>query len=38
MLKFLVPVDGSDSSHRAVEQLSGKLGWFNEPLEIYHMN
>ena len=38
MLKFLVPVDGSDSSLRAVEQLSGKLGWFKEPVEIYLLN
>lgn len=38
MLKFLVPVDGSDSSLRAVEQLSGKLGWFKEPVEIHLVN
>jgi nucleotide-binding universal stress UspA family protein len=38
MLKFLVPVDGSESSIRAVEQLAGRLGWFKDPVEIHLLN
>ena len=38
MLKFLVPVDGSDSSMRAVGQLADRLGWFKEPVEIHLIN
>jgi nucleotide-binding universal stress UspA family protein len=35
VLKFLVPVDGSDSSSHAVEQLVGRLGSFRAPTEIH---
>lgn len=38
MLKFLVPVDGSEPSLRAVDQLAGRLGWFKEPVEIHLIN
>jgi nucleotide-binding universal stress UspA family protein len=38
MLKFLVPVDGSEPSIRAVERLAGHLGWFKEPVEVHLIN
>jgi nucleotide-binding universal stress UspA family protein len=38
MLKFLVPVDGSESSNRAVDLLIKKLGWFKDGVEIHLLN
>lgn len=38
MLKLLVPVDGSDSSGRAVDHLIKKLGWFKDGAEIHLLN
>lgn len=38
MLKFLVPVDGSESSNRAVDFLAGKIGWFKDGVEIHLLN
>lgn len=38
MLKFLVPVDGSESSNRAVDFLVKKLGWFKNSVEIHLLN
>lgn len=38
MLKFLVPVDGSGSSNRAVEYLIRKLDWFKDGVEIHLLN
>ena len=38
MLKFLVPVDGSDSSNRAVDFLVKKIGWFKDGVEIHLLN
>ena len=38
MLKFLVPVDGSESSSRAVDFLVKKLGWFKDEVEIHLLN
>ncbi len=38
MLNFLVPVDGSDSSNHAVDQLVSRLGWFKGPVEIHLLN
>jgi len=38
MLKFLVPVDGSESSNRAVDHLVKRLGWFKDGVEIHLLN
>jgi nucleotide-binding universal stress UspA family protein len=38
MLKFLVPVDGSEPSNRAVDFLVKKLGWFKDGVEIHLLN
>ena len=38
MLKFLVPVDGSESSNRAVDFLVKKIGWFKDGVEIHLLN
>jgi len=38
MLKLLVPVDGSESSSRAVDHLIKKLGWFKSGAEIHLLN
>ena len=38
MLKFLVPVDGSESSNRAVDFLARKIGWFKDEVEIHLLN
>lgn len=38
MLKWLVPVDGSESSVRAVSHMLGKLEWFKQPIEIHLLN
>ena len=38
MLKLLVPVDGSESSSRAVDHLIKKLGWFKDGAEIHLLN
>ena len=38
MLTFLVPVDGSESSSRAVDHLIAKLGWFKDGTEIHLLN
>jgi nucleotide-binding universal stress UspA family protein len=38
MLKLLVPVDGSESSSRAVNHLIKKLGWFKDGAEIHLLN
>jgi len=38
MLKFLVPVDGSEPSVRAVDHLMKQLGGFKEAAEIHLLN
>ena len=38
MLRLLVPVDGSESSSRAVDYLIKKLGWFKGGAEIHLLN
>lgn len=38
MLKFLVPVDGSAASGRAIDQLISSLGWYREKPEIHLLN
>jgi nucleotide-binding universal stress UspA family protein len=38
MLKVLVPVDGSDSSGRAVDHLIRNLNWFKDGVEIHLLN
>ncbi len=38
MLKLLVPVDGSESSSRAVDHLIKKLAWFKIKAEIHLLN
>lgn len=38
MLKWLVPVDGSESSVRAVSHMLSKLVWFKQPIEIHLLN
>jgi len=38
MLKVLVPVDGSESSGRAVDFLIKELGWFKGGAEIHLLN
>lgn len=38
MLRLLVPVDGSDASKRAIEQLLKGLGGYKEPAEIHLLN
>ncbi len=38
MIRFLVPLDGSAISGRAVEQLLTKSSWYREPLEIHLLN
>lgn len=38
MLKFLVPVDGSEPSNRAVDFLIKRRGWFKDEVEIHLLN
>jgi len=38
MLKWLVSVDGSESSVRAVTHLIDKMQWFKQPIEIHLLN
>ena len=38
MLKILVPVDGSESSSRAVDYLIKNLGWLKDGPEIHLLN
>ena len=38
MLKMLVPVDGSESSIRALDQLIKKFGWYKDGVEIHLLN
>jgi nucleotide-binding universal stress UspA family protein len=38
MLRLLVPVDGSESSGRAVDHLIKHLGWFKGEVEIHLLN
>lgn len=38
MPRFLVPVDGSETSLRAVDQLLKKLQWYKEPVDIHVLN
>lgn len=38
MLKWLVPVDGSDSAVRAVSHMIDKMQWFKQPIEIHLLN
>ena len=38
MLKWLVPVDGSESAVRAVSDMIDKLQWFKQPIEIHLLN
>lgn len=38
MPRFLVPVDGSETSLRAVDQLLKKLQWYKDPVDIHVLN
>jgi nucleotide-binding universal stress UspA family protein len=38
MLKFLLPVDGSDTSVRAVAEFIKLIGWYKEVPEIHLLN
>ena len=38
MLKMLLPVDGSESSMRAVEFALKKRDWYKDPVEIHLLN
>ena len=38
MLKWLVPVDGSESAVRAVSHMIDKLPWFKDGIEIHLLN
>jgi nucleotide-binding universal stress UspA family protein len=38
MLKMLVPLDGSESSIRAVDHLIKKFGWYKDGVEIHLLN
>ena len=38
MLKFLIPVDGSEPCAQAVKQLVRYLGWIKEEVEIHLLN
>ena len=38
MLKFLIPVDGSEPSMEAVKQLRTYLGWLKEDVEFHLLN
>ncbi|SFW19915.1 universal stress protein [Nitrosovibrio sp. Nv17] len=38
MLKFLLPVDGSEASNRAISGLIGRLEWYRETPEIHLLN
>ena len=38
MLKWLVPVDGSDSAVHAVERMIAMLAWFRDGVEIHLLN
>ncbi len=38
MLKFLVPVDGSAASGRAIDQLVAMIGWYREKPEVHLLN
>jgi nucleotide-binding universal stress UspA family protein len=38
MLKLLLPVDGSDSSSRAVEFAVSKRDWYKDPVELHLIN
>ncbi len=38
MFRLLVPVDGSETSNRAVDHLLKKLGWYKEPIELHLLN
>ncbi len=38
MLKFLVPVDGSESSSRTIDHVLKRLGWCKEGVEVHLLN
>jgi nucleotide-binding universal stress UspA family protein len=38
MLKFLIPVDGSEPSEEAVKQLLKYLGWIKDDVDIHLLN
>ena len=38
MVKFLVPVDGSESSKRVVDDLIKRRAWFKDGVEIHLLN
>lgn len=38
MLKFLVPVDGSEHSGRTIERLTLVLGWYRDEVEVHLLN
>lgn len=38
MLRILVPVDGSETSDRAIDHLMKKLGWYKNTVEIHLLN
>ena len=37
-MKVLVPMDGSESSNRAMDHLIKKLGWYKDGVEIHLLN
>lgn len=38
MFRLLVPVDGSETSNRAVDHLLKKIRWYKEPIELHLLN
>ncbi|MBI2313399.1 MAG: universal stress protein [Betaproteobacteria bacterium] len=38
MLRLLVPIDGSETSLRAVDHLLKKIGWYKNTVEIHLLN
>ena len=38
MLKFLVPLDGSESSNKTVDHLLKRLGWCKDGAEVHLLN
>ena len=38
MLKFLVPLDGSESSKRTIDHVLRRLGWCKEGVELHLLN
>jgi len=38
MIKFLLPIDGSEVSLRAVDRIVERRDWYREPLEVHVLN